>query len=84
MPQNATASASIVGADDQAVVDAYNSSMQKANSVYGAMSAAEAVYRRQQRPFQDRAAIGGSVALIVSRAALAQDAASGSRKARRR
>jgi hypothetical protein len=83
MPPDAPASES-VGADDQAVIDAYNSSMQKASSVYGAMSAAEAVYRRQQRPFQDRATVGGSVALIVSRATLAQDAATGARKGRRR
>ena len=60
-----------VSADDQAVIDAYNASMAKVKSVFSAMSAAEAAFRRQQRPAQDRAAVASTVALIVSRAARA-------------
>jgi hypothetical protein len=67
MPKE-TATLSPGKADDQAVLDAYNASITKTGSVFGAMSAAEAVFRRQQRPIQDRASIASTVALIVSRA----------------
>jgi hypothetical protein len=71
---------STAAAEDQAVVDAYNSSMGKTRSVFGAMSAAEAVFRRQQRPAQDRAGIASAVALIVSRATLTAGRGEGGRK----
>jgi hypothetical protein len=53
---------------DKAVLEAYNSALARTQSLFGAMAAAEGVFRRQHRGVPDRQA-RYTVALIVSSAA---------------